>query len=177
MIVNRTYVSPSTGMNANVFVSWYGSRRIAAAAFAADMFAVWRLGDRTRGARRSDHLFRSHHGEPLHRSQWRRTRCDAVTGIKPRVCVIAGEWAAKFWRVKEAVLTQRTDVAFVRVFVPFALTLSLTRFSSRISGVWTGTETEEITCRGSCARMLTFYPSARETPDRQSVVRTCIPPP
>jgi len=32
---------------------------------------------------------------------------------------IAGEWAEKFWHLEGAVRDRRTDVAFVRVFVPF----------------------------------------------------------
>jgi EpsI family protein len=120
MIVNRTYAPVAAGLNANVFVSW----------------CQWQQ----EGMRQphSPQIWLPSGGWVIDREE--RTdlttsrglvtvnRCMVGNGAERAVMLYwyqtphrvgAREWAAKFWRVKEAVCSRRTDVAFVRVFVPF----------------------------------------------------------
>ncbi len=120
MIVNRTYASPATGMNANVFVSWYRWQQEGLRQPHSPQICLpsggWVIEREERaelttseGLTTVNRFLVRNGGERAVMLYWYQT---------PHR-VIAGEWAAKFWRVKEAVWSRRTDVAFVRVFVPF----------------------------------------------------------
>jgi EpsI family protein len=120
MIVNRTYVSPASGMNANVFVSWYQWQQEGLRQPHSPQICLPSGGWVIEREERTD-LTNSLGPLTVNRFMVRNgdERAVMLYWYQTPHHVIAGEGAAKFWRVKEAVWSRRTDVAFVRVFVPF----------------------------------------------------------
>jgi EpsI family protein len=121
MIVNRTYARVPPGLTANVFVSWYqwqqeGMRQphspqicLPSGGWLIEREAQSNLASALGPITVNRFLVRNG-----------TERAVMLYWYQTPHRVVAGEWAAKFWRVSEAVWSRRTDVAFVRVFIPFS---------------------------------------------------------
>jgi EpsI family protein len=120
MIVNRSYAAVPAGLSANVFVSWYQWQQEGMRQPHSPQICLPSGGWVIEREERAD-LVSSAGPIAVNRFIVRNgsERAVMLYWYQTPHRVIAGEWAAKFWRVKEAVWSRRTDVAFVRVFVPF----------------------------------------------------------
>jgi EpsI family protein len=120
LVVNRTYRHAASDLAANVFVAWYqwqdGFREphapqvcLPASGWLIDREEKAAL--QTAGGNISLNRLSIHNAEQRGAMlYWYQTPRHAV----------AGEWSERFWHLEGAVRNRRTDVAFVRVFVPFA---------------------------------------------------------
>jgi EpsI family protein len=119
LIINQTYRKSSSALAANIFVAWYqwqdGFREphspqvcLPAAGWVTDRAEKTTL--ETAGGNIALNRLSIHNGEQ---------RGAMVYWYQTPARAVAGEWAEKFWHLEGAVRNRRTDVAFVRVFVPF----------------------------------------------------------
>ena len=120
LVIDRTYRRAASDSAANVFVAWYqwqdGFREphspdvcLPASGWMTDRAEKATL--ETVGGTMSVNRLSIHNAEQRGAMvYWYQTPRHAV----------AGEWAEKFWHLEGAVRDRRTDVAFVRVFVPVA---------------------------------------------------------
>ena len=119
LVVDRTYRQPVSGATANVFVAWYqwqsGFREphspqvcLPASGWVTDREEQAML--ETAGGNISVNRLSIHNADQRGAMlYWYQTARRAI----------AGEWTERFWHLAGAVRNRRTDVAFVRVFVPF----------------------------------------------------------
>jgi EpsI family protein len=131
MIVNRTYAPVPPGLTANVFVSWYQWQQEGMRQPHSPQICLpsggWVI-------EREEQLSLASALGPITVNRFMvrngAERAVMLYWYQTPHRVVAGEWAAKFWRVREAVWSRRTDVAFVRVFVPFSSSAELDADSS-----------------------------------------------
>ncbi len=121
MIVDRNYAPVASGLNANVFVSWYQWQQEGLRQPHSPQICLPSGGWVIEREERTD-LTTSFGPITVNRFMVRNgaERAVMLYWYQTPHRVVAGEWAAKFWRVKEAVWSRRTDIAFVRVFVAFS---------------------------------------------------------
>jgi EpsI family protein len=115
-LVSRTYAQPSNGKSANLFIAWFQSQRagtsqphspqvcLPASGWVPEMVGTIEIGT-TAGPITVNRYVIAKGNERAVVLYWYQT---------PRR-VVAGEWAAKFWLMADAIRDRRTDTSLVRV--------------------------------------------------------------
>jgi EpsI family protein len=118
-LLSQTYIDPSTGAVANLFVAWFNSQRggdrqphSPKVCLPGSGWIPEETGEITletaAGSIRVNRYVATNRGAHAEILYWYQT---------PRRAV-AGEWAAKIWLVADALRDRRTDTALVRIVVP-----------------------------------------------------------
>lgn len=117
-LVSRTYVPTAGGSPANLFIAWYRTQRAGARQPHSPQVCLPGAGWTPRS---TGEVALATAAGPISVNRYVVTNHDERAVVlywyqTPRR-VMAGEWAAKFWLVPDAILYRRTDTSLIRVVV------------------------------------------------------------